>query len=394
MPPGSGLTGAVPPTREKSVSNLKKRFEAIDDLGHGRGPFERDYTAILYSHAFRRMRHKTQVFFYPQNDHVCTRLDHLLYVAAISEIVCKALRTEKSIDCDPMLARTIGIGHDLGHAPFGHAGEEVLDQIAKDIGGFKHEKHGLRIVDKIEKPRMDRPVVGLNLTLAVRDGIVNHNGESRSTSVCLGNSPCLDGDSLPCTLEGCIVRLVDKIAYLGRDLEDALIAVEAKMLKSFSVPAEINAIIGTRNGEIVNYFVGDIIESSTEQRIALSEAGGKLMGRLMTFNYEHIYRSKKVESYKKRVSDVLRTLFARFLNVLRQYEDHIDSYKSDDLRVVRILGKFIEDRGRLYFDEETSIFSGDKKKLYKRIVTDFMSTLTDSFVFQACSEYFLPRHII
>jgi dGTPase len=367
----------------------RKRAEPIDDLGSGRGDFDRDYTAILYSHAFRRLRHKTQVFFYSQNDHVCTRLDHCLYVAAIAEVVCKNLQ-ENGIECDPVLARTIGIGHDLGHAPFGHAGEKVLDELAREIGGFKHEKHGLRIVDKIEKPRDHTPIVGLNLTLAVRDGIVNHCGEDHSTRITPSDSANLDGGSYPFTVEGCIVRLVDKIAYLGRDLEDAIIA---QLIDESDIPAEIGAIIGTKNGEIVDYFVGDIIRNSGETEIALSEQASGLMSKLMEFNYEKIYEHEKIESYKKRVNDVLRTMYERFLKTLCDYGDRIDLYIDDDLKVVQVFGKFIADRKNLYFTEEASRYS-DGEKLCTRIVVDFLSTLTDNFVFQACSEYFLPRPII
>ena len=363
-----------------------------------RSDFERDYTAILYSHAFRRLRHKTQVFFYSQNDHVCTRLDHSLYVAAIAEVVCKNLQ-KKGIECDPVLARTIGIGHDLGHAPFGHAGEEVLNELAKEIGGFRHEKHGLRIVDKIERPHGEPqthpPVVGLNLTLAVRDGIANHCGEDRSTQITPSNSPPSDSDLYnkdlrPFTLEGCIVRLVDKVAYLGRDLEDAVIA---GLIEETDIPGEIRGCIGTKNGEIVDYFVDDIISASSERKIALSDGAAKLMERLIRFNYDKIYTHNKIKSFKERVKDMLYALYERLLKTIDCYKDNIDLYMKDDLSVVRVFGKYIGDRTVLYFNEEKSKFDKENK-LYKRIVIDFLSTLTDNFVFQACSEYFLPRPII
>lgn len=368
----------------------RERIKPIDDLGSGREDFDRDYTAILYSHAFRRLRHKTQVFFAPQSDHVCTRLDHSLYVAAISEIICKNLAS-KGIICDPYLARTIGIGHDLGHAPFGHGGEKALDCLAKDIGGFEHELHGLRIVDKIEKPRDQKPTVGLNLTLAVRDGIVNHCGENFATEISPREEPDLSGSSVPFTLEGCVVRLVDKIAYLGRDLEDAM---EAEILKYEEVPAEIAAIVGSRNGEIVDYFVGDLINESNADLIALSDRAADLMGKLIKFNYERVYRHEKLELYKERVDDVLHVLFERFLTLLTTHEDRIDWYRHEDnLPVIRVFGKYISDRKILYFDEELE-GAPNKNALYNRIVIDFLSTLTDGFVFQACQNFFLPGYII
>jgi len=366
-----------------------KRRETLSDLGRGRDDFDRDYTAILYSHAFRRLRHKTQVFFYSQNDHVCTRLDHSLYVSSIAEIVCKNLK-RRGVQCDPVLARTIGIGHDLGHPPFGHAGEAVINELAKELGGFKHEKHGLRIVDKIEKPRDHLPVVGLNLTLAVRDGIVNHCGEDPSTAIAPVGSPKLEGDSHPFTIEGCIVRLVDKVAYLGRDLEDA---ITAGLIREEDIPGEIAARIGTKNGEIVDYFVGDIIENSSETKIAISAEASALMQKLVKFNRETIYQHDKIEQFKQRVGDVLRTLFSRFMHTVGEYGDRIDRYQHNELRVVQILGKYIRDRRALYFDEERNCYE-DEEAFYKRMVIDFMATLTDSFIFQACSEYFLPKPIV
>ena len=372
------------------MTDPKKRLRSLKDLGKGRGDFDRDYTAILYSHAFRRLRHKTQVFFYPQNDHVCTRLDHSLYVAAISEIVCNNLRS-KDIDCDPVLAKTIGIGHDLGHSPFGHAGEHVLNGLAKDIGGFKHEQHSLRIVDRIEKPTPRPPVIGLNLTLAVRDGIVNHCGEDPSTTITPADSPDLDsGRSQPFTLEGCVVKLVDKVAYLGRDLEDAVIL---EMIEEDEIPAELRGLIGTKNGEIVDYFVGDLIANSDAKRISLSGKASKLMSRLMDFSKAQIYDNKNITSYKIRVHDILETLFDRFMTVLGRYHDRVYDYRKDDLEIVRLLGTFIGNRSALYFKEEAADFGNDVQKLHTRVVIDFLSTLTDRLVFEACKEYFLPKSI-
>jgi len=371
------------------MTDLKSRLEPIDELGKGRDDFDRDYTAILYSHAFRRLRHKTQVIFYPQNDHVCTRLDHSLYVAAISEVVCKNLQS-RGIDCDPMLARAIGIGHDVGHAPFGHAGQEVLNELAADIGGFAHEEHSLRIVDKIEKPRERGSVVGLNLTLAVRDGIVNHSGEDPCTNISPADSPNLKGKSYPCTLEGCIVRVVDKIAFLGRDLEDAVIV---NLISEDEVPADISGKIGTKNGEIVDYFVGDMIVNSDENRIALSPGASQLMTAMAKFNDERIYKHRRIESYKERTRDILQTLFDRFFKAVNAFGNRIDRYlQHDSLQVLDYLGRFIGARSVLYFKEEANIYP-DKKQLYERIVVDFLSTLTDRFVFEACEEYFLPKHI-
>jgi len=366
----------------------KKRLDDKFELKPGLGDYEYDYIAILYSHAFRRLKHKTQVFFFPENDHICTRLDHSLYVSTIAERVAKHLK-QAGVDCDPFLARTIGLGHDLGHAPFGHAGEKVLGNLAKEIGGFKHEIHGLRIVDKIEKSNGKKPVVGLNLCQAVRDGIVNHCGEDPATEISPVEEPDLSGNTSPFTIEGCIVKLVDKVAYLGRDLEDAIIA---NCICEEDIPGKIQVLIGSKNGEIVDYFVDDIIENSDEIGIRLSTAAADLMKKLMEFSKEQIYEHEKLSTYKKRVEEVLTILYNHFLEVLELFADNFTEYKFENskLRAVEIFGEFIRKRSVLYFDEEKSVFP-TSELLSQKIVIDFISTLTDNFVFQACSEFFLPH---
>jgi dGTP triphosphohydrolase len=170
--------------------------------------------------------------------------------------------------------------------------------------------------------------------------------------------------------------------------------MEAKILKYEEVPAKIAAIVGSRNGEIVDFFVGDLINESNANLIALSSRAADLMDKLVKFNYERVYRHERLESYKERVDDVLHVLFDRFLNLLKIHEDRIDWYMHDDnLPVIRVFGKYIGDRKILYFDEESKSMP-NKDTLYNRIVVDFLSTLTDSFVFQACTNFFLPGYII
>ncbi len=369
---------------------LRQRFEPLGELG-GRNDYERDYSAILYSHAFRRLKHKTQVFFFPVNDHISTRLDHSLYVAAIASVICRNL-AEGGADCDPILASAIGIGHDLGHAPFGHAGEEKLRELAREIGGFNHEAHGLRVVDKIEKPRPEKPVVGLNLTFAVRDGIAKHCGESKVNTLSPSSVTALDSlaaseRGMPCTLESCVVRLVDKIAYLGRDVEDAIIA---GFIREDDLPAEIRAKIGAKNGEIVDFFVKDMIENSSAEQIALSDAASKLMDRMFEFNYDRIYRSPNIKPYVDHVHDLLEGLFGKLLGVVRSCRDDISKYDGDNHACV-VLGDFINKRRNLYWGEE---YGEDEEKLFKRIVIDFVATLTDRFAVDAFSELYLPKPMV
>jgi len=367
-----------------------ERFEPLGEVG-GRNDYERDYTAILYSHAFRRLKHKTQVFFFPVNDHISTRLDHSLYVAAISSVICRNL-AEREAACDPILASAIGIGHDLGHAPFGHAGEKKLHQLAKEIGGFKHEAHGLRVVDKIEKPRPEKPVIGLNLTFAVRDAIAKHCGESKvntlspSTATDSASLPTSERD-MPCTLEGCVVRLVDKVAYLGRDIEDAVVA---DFIQEDDLPAGIRAKIGAKNGEIVDFFVKDMIENSSAERIALSDEASELMDRMFAFNYERIYWSPSIRAYVDHVHGLLEGLFEKLLGVVKSCGDDISKYDGDSQTCV-VLGDFVNKRRNLYWGEERG---EDEETLSQRIVIDFIATLTDRFAVDAFSELYLPKPMV
>ena len=176
----------------------------------------RDITAIIHSYPFRRLKHKTQVFFSPKNDHICTRIEHVMHVATISATICKAL------DLDVDLAWAISLGHDFGHTPFGHIGEKILDEILSQSGGFNHEIYSLYVVDHLVNYGK-----GLNLTHAVRDGILNHCGEAFEKRIRpdfeirdLGAITTME--YYPCTWEGTIMRMSDKVAYLGRDLEDAI----------------------------------------------------------------------------------------------------------------------------------------------------------------------------
>jgi dGTPase len=360
--------------REQSIKDLGKRTES-----------ERDYTAILYSHAFRRLKHKTQVFFLTTNDHISTRLDHSLYVASISSVICRNLCAKKP-ELDPTLAEAIGIGHDVGHPPFGHAGEKALNSLAHDIGGFSHERHSLRIVAKLEKTQNKPPIVGLNLTFGVRDGIEHHSGESKSTELIPGT--IVDNDTMPATLEGCIVRLVDKVAYLGRDIEDAIMA---SLIKESELPGEIQAQIGTKNGEIVDFFVKDIILSSSKEKVALSSHASELMQRMMDYNYKQIYERQDKQIYDQHAKNLLSILWEKCIEYVLLNGDNIAAYSNDPHIIIKVLGDFITKRSNLYFQEER--FVNDKQR-GMRIVTDFISTLTDRFATDGFYELFVPRPLV
>jgi dGTPase len=218
---------------KKSSESLGRKFPMKRDPF--RLEFARDETRILHSPPFRRLKHKTQVFLSPDNDHICTRMEHVLHVSSIASVIGRCLKLNTD------LVNAIAKGHDLGHPPFGHAGERTLDMLLvrqRIKAGFKHEIHGLRVVDKLTNLG-----AGLNLTYEVRDGIVTHCGESFERVVAPDRKRDIraieaieDRDCLPSTLEGCLVRLVDRIAYLGRDLEDA---IKAGIVRKTDVPQSI-----------------------------------------------------------------------------------------------------------------------------------------------------------
>ncbi|HHU33096.1 MAG TPA: deoxyguanosinetriphosphate triphosphohydrolase [Clostridia bacterium] len=221
-----------------------------------RTDFQRDRDRIIHCKAFRRLKHKTQVFIIPEGDHYRTRLTHTLEVAQISRTIARSLRLNED------LAEAIALGHDLGHTPFGHAGEDALNQVFPE--GFKHNKQSLRVVEKLEQGR------GLNLTWEVRDGILNHTGS--------GN---------PHTLEGQIVQIADRIAYINHDIDDAL---RGGIIRNEDIPKECLEILGYKHRERINSMVVDLIEHSFNQPyVAMSPEMTRVTNKLRDFLFEKVY---------------------------------------------------------------------------------------------------------
>ncbi|SCY91317.1 deoxyguanosinetriphosphate triphosphohydrolase family protein [Desulfoluna spongiiphila] len=271
-----------------------------------RGEYFRDQTAIIHSMPFRRLKHKTQVFFAPNNDHVCTRIEHVMHVASIAATICKGLNKANPDmwDLDAELAYAIGLSHDLGHAPFGHAGESALSEMLPVGTVFMHELNGLRVVDKLANEGR-----GLNLTYAVRDGVICHNGESFEQEIFPDTderdlNSIVDRSHNPLTYEGCIVRFADKVAYLGRDIEDAVIA---GFIKDSDVPKKLRSELGHSNGQIINRLVKDVIQTSCESgSIKFSDERHELILSLKNFNYNVIYNHKEIIRYKKFGVNIIR----------------------------------------------------------------------------------------
>jgi len=270
---------ALSPLATPSYPAVRERPEEECGL---RTPFQRDRDRILHSKAFRRLKHKTQVFVAPEGDHYRTRLTHTLEVTQVSRTVARALRLNED------LTEAIGLAHDLGHPPFGHIGESVLDDCLERRFGrrFKHHEHSLRVVERLE-----RDGAGLNLTAPVRDGILGHSGRG----------------PLPHTLEGRIVRLLDRVAYVNHDIDDAL---RAGVLDEADLPREPIAALGATGPQRIDALVHDVVEASERSGdIVQSSAASAAMGVLRDFMFERVYLGPSARAEHAKIEHVLRMLF-------------------------------------------------------------------------------------
>ncbi|TMM13583.1 MAG: deoxyguanosinetriphosphate triphosphohydrolase, partial [Actinobacteria bacterium] len=249
-----------------------------------RTPFQRDRDRIVHSKAFRRLKHKTQVFISPEGDHYRTRLTHTLEACGIARTVARALRLNED------LVEAIALGHDLGHPPFGHIGESVLDACLRERYGvgFRHNHHSLRVVERIERDGQ-----GLNLTEEVRDGILRHTGPEA-----------------PATLEGRIVRVVDRVAYINHDIDDS---IRAGVLAREELPAAEIAVLGETGPARIDTLVRDLVDRSAETGdIVQGEEAGAAMDRLRDFMFERVYLAPAAQREHPRIERMLRALFAYY----------------------------------------------------------------------------------
>ncbi|HMX71973.1 MAG TPA: deoxyguanosinetriphosphate triphosphohydrolase [Solirubrobacterales bacterium] len=255
-----------------------------------RTPFQRDRDRIVHSKSFRRLMHKTQVFIAPEGDHYRTRLTHTLEATGIARTVARALRLNED------LTEAIGLAHDLGHPPFGHIGEQALDEASRSHGGqgFKHNENSLRVVDVLEREGR-----GLNLNQPVREGILKHTGPVKSES-----------------LEGQIVRLVDRVAYINHDIDDAL---RAGILSSEDLPNEEIAMLGPTGASRIDSLVKDIVNQSRDAgEIVQSEHMGMAMLRLRKFMFDNVYLGGEARKDHDRVHGVIRALFEHYLERIEE----------------------------------------------------------------------------
>ena len=290
--------------------------------------FQRDRDRIIHCKAFRRLKDKTQVFLSPEGDHYRTRLTHTLEVSQNARTIAKALRLNEE------LVEAIALGHDLGHTPFGHAGERALNRICPL--GFEHSLQSVRTVDRLEKNGR-----GLNLTYEVRDGILNHQTIGK-----------------PHTLEGKIVRFSDKIAYIHHDMDDA---VRAGILKESDVPREIRDVIGSTPGDRLDHFIHDIVTSSMEKNdILMSERTHVAMLCMREFMFENVYQNPIAKSEETKAERLMETLYRHFMK-------HIDDMPEEFLNLLS---------------------EGEPKE---QVVCDYVGAMTDRFAIATYERIYIPK---
>jgi len=392
-----------------AIKRKYKLYARSDDI---RTKFARDYTRILHCFGFRRLKHKTQVFFAPQNDHICTRLEHALHVASISQTISKKLGLNTE------LVTAIAIGHDLGHAPFGHQGEGVLNEIyrnnisdgrKKGEKHFWHEKHGLRVVDNFETVKDDEGYQqNLNLTYAVRDGIICHCGERKFKKPIKPRDEAIElydilepGKISPFTWEGCVVKVSDMISYLGRDLEDAEISrliVNGdlqKLQKSINDKMDAIEIKDMCNSAIIHALITDLCkESEPTTGLIFSDDGKEIISQVMDFNYKKIYENKLLDPHKAYIKLALETIFDA---LKKQFHDDIntsiENMKERNETVFKVfIETWLERYHKKFKTPYTYLSKSDyarkkvkkpynitNKKEYYEAIIDYMAGFTDNF---------------
>lgn len=390
------------PNWEKAISREEELYKKEGDL---RTPFERDEMRIMHSKGYRRLKHKTQVFFAPQNDHVCTRMEHVQLVASVAETIAKFLNLNKE------LARAIALGHDIGHAPFGHHGETVLQNIAKvnNLHEFWHENNSLRFIDRIETlTDFNGFQQNLNLTYAVRDGIVCHCGEvderfvKPRVDVCDLYSIPKGGKCGSMTYEGCIVKISDKIGYIGRDIEDGvsygILGQKQKeelldVVHTIYPDLKINEL---NTSSFTHSLVLNLCSNSTiENGLCFSKDCFEVLKLVKQFNYKNICNHPRIEKFKKYATLIIETLYEQlgenlngnnvrdviqkekilYPKLYTTFEGWLIKYSDFDLK---------EKENRRF--KNKLIYHLDDEIEYKNCILDFISGMSDTFAIDTFNE--------
>ena len=389
-------TVAMTEKNPKWNNAIKREKELYSRNNEIRTDFERDYTRVINCNAYRRLKHKTQVFFSPESDHICTRIEHVAHVESISYTIAKylGLNTE--------LTKAIATAHDIGHSPFGHEGERILSEISKrDIGEtFWHEKNGLEIVDKIEllKDNLENKQ-NLNLTYAVRDGIISHCGEidennlkPREEAINL-NEYIYPNQFKPYTWEGCVVKIADKISYLGRDMEDAIrIGILDKHLEELRQMLGIDEREPINNTIFINNMIYDLCEnSSIEKGLCFSDEMYNKINSMKMFNFKYIYKAEiikpSIEYFKLIINQIYETL-------KKLYDDkniyiNIHRLKKFYPKLMNSFEEWISNYWNLSRAEKCKndiIINMKNEKDYFKAIIYYISGMTDNFAIDIYNE--------
>lgn len=388
---------------------IRREGPLYSRIGDTRSEFARDYNRILHSTAYRRLKYKTQVFFAPENDHVCTRIEHVNHVAAISYTIAK------KCDLNTELTNAIAIGHDLGHPPFGHEGQNIISEIAeKHIGDeFWHEKNSLHFVDDLQTlPNPENKETNLLLTYAVRDGIVCHCGEIDKDSIC-PRTDVIDLQGItkadqfqPFTWEGCVVKVADKIAFLGRDIEDAVMLdilpykeflVECKKLVRYLV--EDTRTIKSReinNTVLIHTLITDLLASSSpESGIRFSQKRLELINGLRKLNDDRIYNHPRLNQYKQLAKLMLESIFNTLApcyagrDTIKELEIQLSHYHllkdSFSMWITQYTDTNQPEKIRRRFENRV-IYDLESERAYLRAIIDYISGMTDNFALKVHDE--------
>ncbi len=386
-----------------------------------RSEFERDYTRLLHSQAYSRLKHKTQVFFATQNDHVCTRMEHVGHVASVATTIAKYLGLNQE------LTQAIAIGHDIGHAPFGHTGEDILNNLMKQKTGanapkkFWHERNSLFFADYIETlSDPNGAEKTLNLTYAVRDGIICHCGEIDQQGIKPREEPIdlyeikRPGYVQPFTWEGCVVKLSDKISFLGRDLQDA----RRYHMLDMGCYRQLREIVGstlgfTKNGNtishssgkainttvLINDMIVDLCEQSTpEKGLCFSESYFKFITELKKFSFSKIYNHWRLQEFQKYAANVLETIFNTLMRTqhfaqngriplsMRYYPKLSKTFEDWLIRYTNYIPVDSPDKKKILHYETPIVFNINDNESFQKCVIEYISGMTDQYAIQCFEE--------
>ncbi|MCR5613562.1 deoxyguanosinetriphosphate triphosphohydrolase family protein [Treponema sp.] len=411
---------ACTPENSNWQSAIARQSELYDRGNDIRSEFERDYTRILHSQAYRRLKHKTQVFFAPHNDHICTRMEHVQHVASVASTVAKYLGLNEQ------LTQAIATGHDIGHAPFGHHGEDCLNDLLVQKEGlnapkkFWHERNSLFFADYIETlPNPDGVHKNLDLTYAVRDGLICHCGEIDQQGI----KPRPDAIDLysikrpgiiqPYTWEGCVVKVADKVAYLGRDIEDA----RSYHILDMSAYRQLREIVGStlgfegkgksalRSGKAVNttVLINDLIvdmceQSSPEKGLCFSDEYFKFILELKKFSFTKIYSHWRLKEFQNYARDVIETIYRTLMRTqmyvkngrvgaaLKYFPKLFAEFEMWLVKYTNYLPQRQRDKKQLYRFDTKQVFDITNDESFQKCIIEFISGMTDQYAIEIYEE--------